>query len=66
VVDRTLFVIRWEKTPRAVALGALKALRTNGGAIAGAVLTRVNVKKHASFGYGDSAYHYHKYSEYYS
>lgn len=66
VVDRTLFVIRWEKTPRAVALGALKALRTNGGAIAGAVLSRVNVKKHASFGYGDSAYHYHKYSEYYS
>ena len=66
VVDRTLFVIRWEKTPRAVALGALKALRTNGGSIAGAVLTRVNVKKHASFGYGDSAYSYHKYSEYYS
>ena len=66
VVDRTVFVIRWETTPRAVALGALKTLRTNGGPIAGAVLSRVNVKKHAAFGYGDSAYHYHKYSEYYS
>ena len=66
VVDKTVFVIRWETTPRAVALGALKTLRTNGGPIAGAVLSRVNVKKHAAFGYGDSAYHYHKYSEYYS
>jgi polysaccharide biosynthesis transport protein len=66
IVDRTVFVIRWETTPRAVALGALKMLRTNGGPIAGAVLSRVNVKKHAAFGYGDSAYHYHKYSEYYS
>ena len=30
------------------------------------LLSRVNVKKHAGYGYGDSAYHYHKYSEYYS
>jgi capsular exopolysaccharide synthesis family protein len=66
IADKTIFVVRWETTPRAIALGALKALRTNGGAVAGAVLTRVNIKKHASYGYGDSAYHYHNYSEYYS
>jgi polysaccharide biosynthesis transport protein len=66
LADATLFLIRWERTPRAVAIGALKALRTQGGRVAGAVLSRVNVRKHAKYGYGDSAYYYGYYGGYYS
>jgi len=64
IVDATVFVVRWEHTPRQVVLGALKQLQGVGGSIAGIVLTRVNVKKHARFGYGDSGYYYGKYREY--
>jgi exopolysaccharide transport family protein len=64
VVDTTVFVVRWEHTPRQVVLGALKQLQAVGGSIAGIVLTRVNVKKHARFGYGDAGYYYGKYKEY--
>lgn len=66
LADATLFLVRWERTPRAIAIGALKALRTQGGRVAGAVLSRVNVRKHAKYGYGDSAYYYGYYGGYYS
>src|SRR5262249_8023787 len=55
--DATLFLIRWEETPRSVVLGALKLLRTQGSGLAGFVMSRVNVRKHAKYGYGDSAYY---------
>jgi len=64
IVDATVFVVRWEHTPRQVVLGALKQLQSVGGAVAGVVLSRVNVKKHAKFGYGDVGYYYGKYKEY--
>jgi polysaccharide biosynthesis transport protein len=63
--DATLFMIRWEKTPRPVALGALKLLQTQGRHLAGVVLTRVNVRKHAKYGYGDYGYYYGRYGDYY-
>jgi polysaccharide biosynthesis transport protein len=66
LADATLFLVRWERTPRAVTIGALKSLRTQGGRVAGAVLSRVNVRKHAKYGYGDSAYYYGYYGGYYS
>jgi polysaccharide biosynthesis transport protein len=64
IVDTTVFVVRWEHTPRQVVLGALKQLQSVGGSVAGVVLSRVNVKKHAKFGYGDTGYYYGKYKEY--
>jgi polysaccharide biosynthesis transport protein len=63
--DAALFMIRWEKTPRQVALGALKLLQTQGRHLAGVVLTRVNVRKHAKYGYGDYGYYYGRYGDYY-
>ncbi|HTZ80026.1 MAG TPA: polysaccharide biosynthesis tyrosine autokinase [Stellaceae bacterium] len=65
LVDATLFLIRWEETPRSVAMGALKLLRGQGTGLAGFVLTRVNVRKHAKYGYGDSGYYYGRYGSYY-
>ena len=64
-VDTTIYLVRWEKTPRPIVTGAMKLLRTNGGAVAGVVLSRVNSRKHATYGYGDAGYYYGRYSNYY-
>jgi polysaccharide biosynthesis transport protein len=66
VVDTTMFLVRWEKTPRHVVSGAVKLLRTNGGPVAGVVLSRLNARRHATYGYGDAAYYYGRYSDYYA
>ena len=57
-VDTTVLVVRWTKTPREVVRHAIRQLTRAGGHVAGALLTMVNVKKHAAYHYGDSgAYH---------
>lgn len=66
IVDATIFLVRWEKTPRQIVTGALKLLRTNGRSIAGVVLSRINIRRHAVYGYGDAAYYYGHYSDYYA
>ena len=65
VADTTMYIVRWEKTARHVVEGALKMLRANGGDLAGVVLSRVNTRRHAHYGYGDSAYYYSRDSGYY-
>jgi capsular exopolysaccharide synthesis family protein len=64
-VDTTIYLIRWETTPRPIVTGAVRMLRANGGDIAGVVLSRVNARKHATYGYGDNGYYYGRYSNYY-
>ncbi|MEE4292775.1 MAG: hypothetical protein V2I79_02285, partial [Xanthomonadales bacterium] len=68
VVDKTLFVVAWDKTPKKVARAALNQLRQSGTSIAGAVLQQVDLKRYGRFGYGDSGYYYHygRYGKYYS
>jgi capsular exopolysaccharide synthesis family protein len=63
--DTTMYIVRWEKTPRHVVAGAIKMMRANGGHLAGAVLSRVNTRRHSAYGYGDSAYYYGRGSGYY-
>ena len=47
-------------------LSGLKQVAEAGVPVAGIVLTYVNVRKHARYGYGDSAYYYGRYKEYYA
>jgi capsular exopolysaccharide synthesis family protein len=67
IVDKTLFVIRWNKTPAKVVKAALKILRSGGTEIAGVVLQNVDLKRYGQLGYGDSGYYYHygRYGQYY-
>ena len=65
VVDKVLFAVRWEKTDDKTAANALDALREARADVAGAVLTLVDVKKHAQYGYGDVGQYYGKYKRYY-
>jgi len=68
LVDKTVFVVRWDKTPKKVVKAAIKQLVTHKVDIAGCVLQQVNLKRYGSYGYGDSGYYYHygKYGQYYS
>lgn len=56
--DATIFLVRWAKTARPVALGSLKLFRSLGGKLAGVVLSRVDMRRHATYGYGDPGYYY--------
>jgi polysaccharide biosynthesis transport protein len=56
--DATIFLCRWARTPRTVVIGALKSFRTIGTKLAGAVLTRVDMRSHSTYGYGDPGYYY--------
>jgi polysaccharide biosynthesis transport protein len=65
IVDKTIYVIRWEQTPRNVALAGIRQMVDAGADIAGIVVSRVDVKKHARYGYADSGYYQGSYRKYY-
>lgn len=65
LADETVFVVRWNDTPRDAAASAIKELRHYDASIAGAVLTVVDTAKQARYGYGDGGYYYSRYSKYY-
>ena len=65
LVDKSIYVIRWEQTPRNVALAGIRQMLDAGADIAGVVLSRVDVKKHARYGYADSGYYQGTYRKYY-
>ena len=65
IVDKSIYVIRWEQTPRNVALAGIRQMIDAGADIAGIVLARVDVKKHARYGYANSGYYQGYYRKYY-
>jgi polysaccharide biosynthesis transport protein len=64
-VDSTAFVVRWGKTHRDVVRVGLKTLMETGAHLTGVVLSRVNAKRHAEYGFGDSGYYYKGVKSYY-
>jgi polysaccharide biosynthesis transport protein len=66
LADVTVFVVKWESTAREAVGNALDLLRKAGATIGGTVLTQVDVKKHAYYGYGDYASYYGRYGDYYA
>jgi len=67
ITDKTLFVVRWDKTPRKVARAGIELLLKGNADIAGIVLQQVDLKRYGRLGYGDSGYYYHygRYGQYY-
>lgn len=71
MVDKVLFVVKWGSTPRHVAQNALSLLRSINVSgrghdnLAGAVMTQVDLKKHARGRYGDVAESFVRYKQYY-
>lgn len=65
LADKMILVVRWGETPLPVVQTTIKQLRRIGAPFAGSVLSQVNVKRHARYGFGDYGYHYSKYGAYY-
>jgi len=58
LADTTVLVARWSKTPRESVKHSLRQLQRADAFVAGALLSMVDVGKHAKYKYGDSgAYH---------
>ena len=64
-VDRTVYVVRWEETPRKMAMAGIRQIEDAGGDLAGVILSRVNIKRHAQYGYADSGTYAGNYGKYY-
>ncbi len=71
MVDKVLFVVKWSSTRRDLAQNALGLLRSLGipgkgrDKLAGAVMTQVDLKRHARGRYGDIAELFVRYKKYY-
>jgi exopolysaccharide transport family protein len=65
IADYVVFLVRWETTVRELAVNSLRLLR-EGRASVGVVLSQVNIRRHARYGYGDYGYYYSKYRDYYT
>ena len=63
--DRVLYVVQWNKTPSSAAQSAIEILQSCGANVTGAILSKVNVKKQARYGYGDASDYFHYYRHYY-
>jgi len=72
MVDKVLFVVKWGSTRPEVARNALNLLRGSGcfdqecSDIPTAIVTQVDLKKHARYGYGDLGESLVNYRQYYS
>ena len=66
VVDKTVFLVRWADTPREVATAALRQLVDAGADVIGVMLSMVDVRKHARYGYSDSGTYYGSLRKYYT
>jgi Mrp family chromosome partitioning ATPase len=67
MADKTVFLVHWGSTRRHDVMMGVKQLVEAGADMAGLVLSRVNVRKHARYSYRDSGYYYDdKYTKYYS
>ncbi|WP_448188438.1 GumC family protein [Azospirillum sp. sgz301742] len=66
MAEQTVFCVRWDKTPRNVVAAAVRGLLDAKVNVVGTLLTRVDVRKHARYGYGDIGYYYGRYRNYYA
>ncbi|MFO1072652.1 MAG: Wzz/FepE/Etk N-terminal domain-containing protein [Geminicoccaceae bacterium] len=65
LADRVVFVVQWGKTVESAARDSLRSLRDAGIEPAGAVLTQIDLRKHARYGYGDIGQYYTRSRRYY-
>ena len=72
IVDKLLFVVKWGSTKRELAQNALRWIRDSGclgrnpGDVAAAIVTQVNLKRHARYRYGDAGEVVVRHPKYYS
>lgn len=65
LADKMLFVVHWGKTIESAARDSLQSLRDAGIEPVGVVLTLIDLRKHAKYGYGDIGQYYNRSQRYY-
>lgn len=65
LADKVVFVVHWGKTIESAARDSLRSLREAGIEPAGVVLTQIDLRKHAKYGYGDIGQYYTRSRRYY-
>jgi capsular exopolysaccharide synthesis family protein len=65
LADKTIFVLKWGDTVESAAQDGIQTLRDIGIDIAGAVLTQIDLRKHALYRYNDIGEYYSKTKNYY-
>ena len=63
--DSVVFIVRWAETPRDTVRAALRQMEMLEINVGGAILSMVNVRQQAKYGYGGYGYYYGKYKKYY-
>ncbi len=66
LADKTIFLVHWAKTRREAVGLALKQLIAAGADVSGVLLTMVDVKSHAQYGYADSGAYQGTLKKYYT
>ena len=61
--DKVIYAVRWGETPEVIARDGLQALKEAGANVVGTVITMVDLRKHAQYGYEDVAHYYGKYGD---
>ncbi len=64
--DAVVLLARWRKTPEHAVRSALRFLSGPGMRIAGVILTRVDMRKQAKYGYGDPGFYFQEYRKYFN
>lgn len=64
LVDKVVYVVHWDKTPREAVMSGVKMLREGGADIAGTILNHTDLRRHAIYGYG-YGYGTYSYGSYY-
>ncbi len=66
VADRVIYLVRWNSTPRDAVRTGVRLLRDARAKLGGLVLSRVDTRRHARYGYGDYGQYYGRYGGYYA
>jgi capsular exopolysaccharide synthesis family protein len=66
LADAVVFVVRWEETTLDLVEDAVRQLEAVRAKIGGAVITQVDVERHAQYGYGGIDSYFSKYRDYYA
>ncbi|MGH6947348.1 MAG: GumC family protein [Kiloniellales bacterium] len=66
LADKTVFAVRWAKTRQETAAAGLRQILDANGDVAGVLLTIVDVREHARYGFTDSGYYHGDIKKYYT
>lgn len=66
LADAVLFVVRWRKTADHAVASALRLLPGGRARVAGVVLSQLDARRQARFGYGDPNFYYNQYKDYFA